>query len=167
MLINREILQNLLLWNEYGGGCYKMKKLLDIRKLFVTWIMIKKIFIPILFLSILLSQTNVNQSIKDSTKELNDILDLPLKIDQYTTLLNINGDDGMVTYYYLMDNDLYEDYNISRSQWKENQTLVIKNFYCRDPSMEFFRENNVKMVSIYLESDGSHKHEIISKYKCN
>ena len=30
MLINQEILQNLLLWNEYGGGCYKMKKLLPL-----------------------------------------------------------------------------------------------------------------------------------------
>ena len=28
MLINQEILQNPSPWNEYGGGCYKMKKLL-------------------------------------------------------------------------------------------------------------------------------------------
>jgi len=129
--------------------------------------MTKKIFIPVLFLTILLSQTNINQSIKDLTKDLNDFLDPPVEVDEYTTLLNVNGDDGIVTYYYLMDNNMFDDLNISRSQWKENQTLVIKNIYCRDPSMVFFRENNIKMVSIYLESDGSHKHEIISNYKCN
>tara|TARA_B100000965_G_C19420501_1_gene681902 strand:+ start:221 stop:610 length:390 start_codon:yes stop_codon:yes gene_type:complete len=129
--------------------------------------MIKKIFIPILFLTILLSQTNTNQSIKDLTKDLNDLLDLPTEVDEYTTLLNVNGDDGIVTYYYLLDNDLFDDFNISRSLWKENQTIVLKNIYCRDPSSSFFRENNITTVSIYLESDGSHKHEIISNYKCN
>ena len=130
-------------------------------------VMIKKIFIPILFLSILLSQTKTDQSIKDLVKDLNDSFDLPVRVDQYTTLLNVNGDDGIVTYYFSLDNDMFDDFNISRSQWKENQTSILKNVYCRDPSMEFFRENNVKMVHIYLELDGSHKHEIISKYKCN
>ena len=80
-----------------------------------------------LYLSLESHQTKTDQSIKDLVKDWNDSFDIPLTVDQYTTLLNINGDDGMVTYYYLMDNDLYDDYNISRSQWKDNQTL-IKNY---------------------------------------
>ena len=130
--------------------------------------MIKKIFIPILFLTILLSQTKINQTIKDITKDLNDLLDLPAEVDKYTNLLTVNGDDGIVTYYYLMDNDIFDDFNISRSLWKENQTTGLNITYCSDPTMVFFRENNIKVLSIYLESDGSHKHEIISNNnKCN
>ena len=121
--------------------------------------MIKKTFSilsVITLVSMIMSCNNNNSLRKELLQMSNDTnRDCPMVIDRYTTLTSTLVIDNSLMYLYKVQQGLLDDLGLSKSYWKESQTQNIKNIYCTDPDMIWFRMNKVPVIWSYEYQDGT------------
>ena len=113
-------------------------------------------------------------TMSDGLKKVSNMVnkDCPITIDQYTTLkvtgtYNIDDENHMI-YTYNFDSQFFIDYNILENDWKIDLEEKLRNSFCTDPSMDFFRKNNVITRWKYFDLDNKFIHEIrYSSKDCN
>ena len=119
--------------------------------------MIKHITYLGFMLLTLISCNNVNSLHKELIKMSNDLnKDCPWVIDEYTTLSSTVVVNKSFMYIYKVKYGLFEEFGITKSDWKKNQNTIIKNIYCTDPDMLWFKSNNIPVTWSYEYLDGSH-----------
>ena len=125
----------------------------------------KKIFSIIsvvTLVSMMMSCNNNNSLRKELLQMSNDTnKDCPMVIDRYTTLTSTVVIDNSLMYLYKVKQDLLDDLGLSKSYWKESQTQNIKNIYCTDPDMLWFRMNTVPVIWSYEYQDGTSLGKIV------
>lgn len=104
---------------------------------------------------------NINESLKMISNEMNK--NCPMVIDEYTTLLNTYGGNGQVIYNLQLDKYIFTLYEWTKSEWLYNQTIVMTNSFCTDPSFRTFIEYNVDVTWKYSDLEGNY----IGKVKLN
>jgi len=132
----------------------------------------KKIFSilsVVTIVSMMISCNNNNSLRKELLQMSNDTnKDCPMVIDRYTTLTSTVVIDNSLMYLYKVQQDLLDDLGFSKSYWKESQTQNIKNIYCTDPDMLWFRMNKVPVTWSYEYQDGTSLGKIeITTDDCN
>lgn len=80
----------------------------------------------------------------------------PTILDKYTTLGSsvVLGEKSFL-YYYIVDKNLFEDFNLTKSEWRKSQVTSLRNFYCKDSDFVIFKDNNVSVTWKYNYTDGS------------
>ena len=121
----------------------------------------KKFLLLLVMLPMIGFGQNINESLKMISNEMNK--NCPMVIDEYTTLLNTYGGNGQVIYNLQLDNYIFTLYEWSKSEWLYNQTIVMTNSFCTDPSFRIFIENNVDVTWKYSDLEGNY----IGKVKLN
>ena len=132
----------------------------------------KKIFCilsVVTLVSMMMSCNNNNSLRKELLQMYNDTnKDCPMVIDRYTTLTSTLVIDNSLMYLYKVQQGLLDDLGLSKSYWKESQTQNIKNIYCTDPDMIWFRMNKVPVIWSYEYQDGTSLWKIeITTDDCN
>jgi len=98
------------------------------------------------------TQEEINKVLGEVSNKMNQ--NLPMVVDQYTTVKTTYGGMGKVMYIYQLDTDYFIDYGITQSQWLELQTELMTNTFCTDPSMKTFRDLKVDVIWKYLDLSG-------------
>ena len=132
----------------------------------------KKIFCilsVVTLVSMMMSCNNNNSLRKELLQMYNDTnKDCPMVIDRYTTLTSTLVIDNSLMYLYKVQQGLLDDLGLSKSYWKESQTQNIKNIYCTDPDMLWYRMNKVPVIWSYEYQDGTSLGKIeITTDDCN
>ena len=123
----------------------------------------------ITLVSMIMSCNNNNSLRKELLQMSNDTnKDCPMVIDRYTTLRSTVVIDNSFMYIYKVQQGLLDDLGLSKSYWKESQTQNIKNIYCTDPDMLWYRMNKVPVIWSYEYQDGTSLGKIeITTDDCN
>ena len=133
--------------------------------------MIKKTFsiLSIITLVLMMISCNNNSLRKELLQMSNDAnKDCPMVIDRYTTLTSTVVIDNSFMYVYKVQQGLLDELGLSKSYWKENQTQNIRNIYCTDPDMLWYRMNKVPVIWSYEYQDGTFLGKIeITTDDCN
>ena len=82
--------------------------------------------------------------------------DCPIVVNKYTTLTSTVVIDKSFMYIYKVEQGLLDKLGMSKSDWKENQTKNIRNIYCTDSDMLWFRIKKVPVIWSYEYIDGIH-----------
>lgn len=116
------------------------------------------ILIPIVGFSQKLSNQELNEVLKYASEEINK--NTPLVVDEYTTLVNslglVIGGNGMIVYNYQIDESIFDEYDVSKSDFELYKQIELKNFYCSDPDFQLFRDNDVSGTWKYTNLLGTH-----------
>lgn len=108
----------------------------------------------LLFITISVNaQTEIDEYLALFSNEVNKTL--PMEIDKYTTLASTYGGNGKIIYYYTVDLKVLTDYGITKQTLINEQKNILRNSFCTTPSFKIFRENNIEMIWIYSEADGT------------
>jgi hypothetical protein len=94
---------------------------------------------------------------------------LPMEVDSYTTLsgTTVVGENEFM-YVYKVKLGFFDDYNISQSEWLNNQTENTTNIYCTNEDMKWFKDNNVTVTWSYDFTDGTYIDQVsVSPNDCN
>jgi len=85
----------------------------------------------------------------------------PTTVDKYTTLQSsaVLGEKSFL-YLYIVDKNVLEDFNLTKSEWRKSQVTFLTNFYCNDSSFGIFKDNNANVTWKYNYIDGSPLTEI-------
>ena len=85
----------------------------------------------------------------------------PTTVDKYTTLQSsaVLGEKSFL-YLYIVDKNVLEDFNLTKSEWRKSQVTFLTNFYCNDSSFGIFQDNNANVTWKYNYIDGSPLTEI-------
>ena len=119
--------------------------------------------------SMIMSCNNNNSLRKELLQMSNDTnKDCPMVIDRYTTLTSTVVIDNSFMYVYKVQQGLLDELGLSKSYWKDSQTQNIKNIYCTDPDMLWYRMNKVPVIWSYEYQDGTSLGKIeITTDDCN
>ena len=116
------------------------------------------ILIPIIGFSQKLSNQELNEILKYASEEINK--NTPFIVDEYTTLVNslglVIGGNGMIVYHYQIDESIFNEYDVSKSDFESYKQIELKNFYCSDPDFQLFRDNDVTGTWKYTNLLGTH-----------
>ena len=120
--------------------------------------MMKKIFslLSIVTLVSIIMSCNNNSLRKELLQMSNEInKDCPMVIDRYTTLTSTVVIENSFMYIYKVQQGLLDELGLSKSYWIESQTQNIKNIYCTDPDMLWYRMKKVPVIWSYEYQDGT------------
>lgn len=120
--------------------------------------MMKKTFslLSIVILVSVIMSCNNNSLRKELLQMSNEInKDCPMVIDRYTTLTSTVVIENSFMYIYKVQQGLLDELEFSKSYWKESQTQNIKNIYCTDPDMLWYRMKKVPVIWSYEYQDGT------------
>ena len=134
--------------------------------------MIKKTFSLlsiVTLVSIIMSCNNNNSLRKELLQMSNEInKECPMVIDRYTTLTSTVVIENSFMYIYKVQQGLLDELGLSKSYWTESQTQNIKNIYCTDPDMLWYRMKKVPVIWSYEYQDGTSLGKIeITTDDCN
>lgn len=105
---------------------------------------------------------SVTKELESASYEINQ--SCPQSIDEYTTLIGTIVVGKSMTYNYHIDVEKIlrelESLSMSRSDWLNNQVVVLTNYYCTEPNLEFVRNSDVVLKWNYMDLDGSYFEEI-------
>ena len=122
--------------------------------------MFKKIYRTSCLIILLISMyscKNSNQLEKELKKSSNETnRDCPIVIDKYTTLSGTYVVNDNFIYVVKLKQNLLNEIGLSKSLWNKKQSEKIRNIYCTDPDMEWFRSNRVTVTWSYEYQDGTH-----------
>ena len=105
------------------------------------------------------SESSLHRELKEMSNTMNKTL--PSTIDKYTTLFStLVMSEKSFYYFYGVDENSFVDINMTESEWRKNQVIVLTNFYCEDSSLSFFKDNNISITWKYNYIDGSPLTEI-------
>tara|TARA_Y100000996_G_C22515269_1_gene640147 strand:- start:460 stop:858 length:399 start_codon:yes stop_codon:yes gene_type:complete len=100
-----------------------------------------------------------DQLFKNTSKELNEMC--PMTIDQYTVLTGTGYINGDFIYKYTCDIDnFFNDFDLSKYEWEQNQYQGMKNLFCTDPELQVFRDYDINVIWKYYDSWGNHFSEM-------
>ena len=91
---------------------------------------------------------------KTSSEEVNKMC--PMQIDEYTVLTNSVYFSGNFVYSYIMDDNIFDEYDISKYDWEKRQHQMMKNTFCTDPEFEPFRAYGINVAWKYYNPQGKH-----------
>jgi len=128
-----------------------------------------KTFLVSIFTFFFLISCN-NDPIESALRETSNSINktCPLTVDQWTTLSNTMTLGKSITYNYLVDSSVFQEFQITQDEWSKQQEIITINLYCTNPDMVFFRDNNIDVSWSYIDFDGN----MIDKFtadpsKCN
>ena len=118
----------------------------------------KLLFIILILPYTIFSQNLSDEEIKNSLVTVSNKINesCPQVIDKYITLVSTLVIDKSLKYMYVMDPDMFYDYNKSKSEWLESQNTQIRNYYCTSPEFSDYRKHNIKVTWRYSDLKGSY-----------
>lgn len=124
----------------------------------------------IIILLLIIHSCNTSNSLNKELQQMSNDLnkDCPIVVNKYTTLTSTVVIDKSFMYIYKVEQGLLDKLGMSKSDWKENQTQNIRNIYCTDSDMLWFRIKKVPVIWSYEYIDGTHIGKIeITPDDCN